>query len=392
MVSPQRPSARGVRAIGPLRALAVANARYWPSVAPETHRELARWEQPAATIADPALRRLALAKLTRERFNAEVAATLATLAPAAHRAQTVRAIVALELLFDYLDGRTEQPSVDPIGEGERLYEPFVDALAPHEQNGGSSRHTDGDAPGDWGYLRALSDRARHGLFALPAAGTLAGSARACALRCAQAQTRIHAVATLGEPQLHEWALEHAPGSGLEWREYAAGCASSVLAAHALIACAADPASSQQDASRIDAAYLAIGATITILDSLVDRAEDHASGRPGFIGLYGHGELQARLPALVGEALARARETPRGDHHAMTLAGVIAYYSTHPGAREAAVREIMLGVRKEVSPTIWPALAVMRGWRTAKRIRALLSERQTPASKSHTSGTAGAHRA
>jgi hypothetical protein len=77
-------------------------------------------------------------------------------------------------------------------------------------------------------------------------------------------------------------------------------------------------------------YLAIGAAITILDSLVDRAEDLAGGRPGFIGLYEDGELQARLPAVVREALARAHEAPHGDHHVMTLAGVVAYYSTHPG--------------------------------------------------------------
>lgn len=118
-----------------LRALAVANARYWPTVAPEAQRELARWLEPARDIPDPDLRALAVAKLTHERFNAEVAATLATLAPSMNRGTAVRAIVALELLFDYLDGRTERPSADPIGEGERMFEPFVGALERPDANG-----------------------------------------------------------------------------------------------------------------------------------------------------------------------------------------------------------------------------------------------------------------
>lgn len=74
--------------------------------------------------------------------------------------------------------------------------------------------------------------------------------------------------------------------------------------------------------------------------------------------------------LVREALARARQAPHGAHHAMTLAGVVAYYTTHPGAREPQARTIAAMLQHELSPTIWPTLAVMRGWRSAKRARAL----------------------
>lgn len=34
---------------GTLTALAVANIRYWPTVAPETRRELTRWAAPTQT-------------------------------------------------------------------------------------------------------------------------------------------------------------------------------------------------------------------------------------------------------------------------------------------------------------------------------------------------------
>jgi hypothetical protein len=194
-------------------------------------------------------------------------------------------------------------------------------------------------------------------------------ARASVERCARAQTLLHAGATLGDGPLREWAGEQSRGSGLDWREYAAGSASSVLAAHALIAAAGDPETSTADARRIDAAYLAIGGVITMLDSVVDRSADAARGEPGFIRLYEIGDqLERALRALTGEALARAREAPHGEHHTMTLAGVIAYYTTHPGARERHARGLVAVVRHELSPTVWPALAVMRGWRAAKRVR------------------------
>jgi tetraprenyl-beta-curcumene synthase len=355
-------------AVGSLRALAVANARYWPTVAPATRRELKRWAGPAGAIEDPELRALALGKLSEERFNAEVAATLATLAPARTRGETVTAIVALELLFDYLDGRTERPSADPLSDGIRLFVPFLGAVTP----GGAGVEETSEAgahPADWAYLTALSGVTRERLLVLPAAAAVSDRAQRAAARCAQAQTRIHAAASLGDAQLRDWADRESAGTGLGWREYTSGCASSVLAMHALIAAAADPATTIEDAARIDAAYLAIGAVITILDSLVDEAEDASRGERGFIRLFDVRELPAVLRALIREALERSREAPHADHHAMTLAGVAAYYTTHPGAREPAARDVAAVVRRELSPTIWPTLAVMSLWRAAKRVRA-----------------------
>jgi tetraprenyl-beta-curcumene synthase len=368
----ERPSQRRrARANGTLGALAIANIRFWPTVAPDVRRALKRWEEPALEIADVGLRQLALSKLAHERFNAEVAATLATLAPRHQRRQTVRAIVALELLFDYLDGRTEHPYAHGIAERAQLFAPFVDAFSPQSTAGRQPANGDGHEPSaDWHYLTELSRSTRDAMLSLPGAPAVAARARASAERCAHAQARLHAVPELGEQQLRDWAVQNGAGSGLEWREYCAAGASSVLAAHALIAAAANPASSEQDAARIDAAYLAICGLITILDSVVDHAQDRARGDRSFIDLYEPGELPERMRTLSREALLRAREAPHGDHHAMTLAGVVAYYTSHPGAREQGAREVVAVLRDELSPTVWPALTVMRAWRAAKAVRKL----------------------
>jgi tetraprenyl-beta-curcumene synthase len=367
LLDPRRPRRQAPAA---LAALARANLRFWPSVAPRAALELRRWERDAAGIADGELRELALAKLRDERFNAEVAATLATLAPAHRRGSTTSAIVALELLFDYLDGRTEAISEDPIGHGRALFTAFTAAVDLAPDAPAPLRAQSAGLP-DAAYLCALSEQTRDRLFSLPCADRVQEVAAAAAARCAEAQTRLHAARMLGDDQLEHWARESSAATRLGWREYIGGCASSVLSLHALIAAAADPRTSVADAYAIDAAYLAIGGVITTLDSLVDQHADEARGEHGFVRLFeSDQELSERLIDLVREAHARAQAAPNGAHHAMTLAGVVAYYTTHPGAREGRAHEVSLQLRRELAPTIWPTLAVMLGWRAAKRARAV----------------------
>src|SRR5665213_1532472 len=117
-------------------ALLLANMRYWTTVAPLVRTQLARWERRAQAIGDPFLRTLAISKLEEERFNVEVAATLATLAPRAQRAGTTEAIVALQVMYDYLDLLSEQPLGDPRSDGNRLFAAFTDALCLEHEPGG----------------------------------------------------------------------------------------------------------------------------------------------------------------------------------------------------------------------------------------------------------------
>lgn len=346
-----------------LVALMAANARYWTGVTPVVRCELRHWAARARMIEDPELRALALFKLRHEAFNAEVAAVAATLAPRAHRAQAVRAIVALELLYDYLDGLTERPLADPLGDGERLFAAFVGAVDP-------SAGLPGDA-----YLNEFAGVVRSAVARLPAGEAIAETARHCALRAAQAQIRMHATPTLGEEQLAEWARVQAGGGRRSrdaepmWREYLAGAASSVLALHALIAAAADPRTSAEDARRIDAAYMSIAAVVTLLDGTVDHARDTRAGELSYAGLYEDPRLLAQaLTHAAREATERAMELPAGAHHLMMLAGAIAYWSSAPGASNELAKPVLANLHGELRMLVLPPLLVMRAWRAAKWTR------------------------
>ena len=126
---------------------------------------------------------------------------------------------------------------------------------------------------------------RAALAELPAGAAIAAAAGRCAARGAQAQIRMHAAPLLGGAQLAEWARAQAKESELAWREYLAGAACSVLALHALIAAAADPRTSAADARAIEAAYLFTGAVVTLLDGVIDHAEDVEAGALSYAALF-----------------------------------------------------------------------------------------------------------
>ncbi len=349
-------------------ALLVANARYWSTVAPLVRRQLHRWRRRAWAIEDPVLGALALHKLNEEGFNAEVAATLATLAPRSHRRDVVEAIVALEILFDYLDGLTESPTGESPDDGYQLFKAFTDAVTPASQPCGDyfryHRGTD-----DGGYLDELVAAVRQAIAGLPTTVKLTDIMRASAERTAEAQLHIHAACIAETGQLERWGKRGATDTQLEWREYVAGAASSVLVVHALITAAADHRTTHAHGLEIDRIYLPIAALPTILDSLIDYERDAMAGQPGYVRYYdGSSVLARQLASVIQDGLARARRVPNGAHHVMTLVGVVAYYASAPSAQSDFARPVTEHIRGHLRPVIGPTLAVMLAWRSAKRAR------------------------
>jgi tetraprenyl-beta-curcumene synthase len=351
-------------------ALLTANVKYWSQVAPQVSRELLRWRTRANAIPDPLLRDLALGKLEAEDFNAQVAATLATLVPRSRRPIAVEAIVALEVMYDYLDGLTESKLKQPLRDSARLFDAFIDALrrsppASTDYYEHQSHHADG------GYLLELSTTVREAITQLPASAAVAEQATRAARRCAEGQVRVHASPQVGLEQLRQWAHSAAP-HGLPWRDFVAGAVASVLAVHAQIAAAACERTTAEDSAALDEVYLSICALSTMLDSLVDYERDLAAGEPWLVELYGDPRsLAQRLSATARASIARVAALRDRGHHLMTLAGVITYYSSAPEARRGQARREIAQLHRELIALLMPPLIVMRLWRLAKQARARL---------------------
>jgi hypothetical protein len=276
--------------------------------------------------------------------------------------------MALQVMFAYLDALTEQPTADPIRDGLQYSRAFVDAVTVSTQSRGDYyAYYPGD--GDGNYLNDLAGAARGALSGLPAVGSIEDAISAAVARCAEAQVRVHAAAYSGNEQLQRWATHEARGSELQWREWLFGAMGSVIAAHALIASAADDRTTPERASEIDSAYLLLCAVTTALDQVVDHEGDILAGEQSYLDLYETPQILAqRVAAVARLAIERARTISNGPHHAMILSGVVSYYTSEPDAMGEFARPVTEHVRRELRAFITPTLATVRAWRAAKRIR------------------------
>jgi tetraprenyl-beta-curcumene synthase len=367
-----------------------AARRYWTGVFPRVHREVDHWRERAGEIPDPVLRALAF-DAQRKRGNIEGAAAFAAFVPRPHRAAVVRAVVAFQAAYDYLDVLAEQPQADPVAGARGLHEALLDSLDPAlGAEGWAGTESLGIESPDYyarypwrednGYLAELVEECRAALATLPSYAAVATAARRGAQRIMEFQSLNLSESQGDHHAFARWArTEIPPATELEWWE-AAAAGGSPLCVYALIAAAADPAVQSEEVEAIENAYFpSIGALHSLLDHLVDRARDAASGERNLIDYYAS-PLQAavRMQGLAERAAAAARALPRGRRHAIVLAGMTGYYLSHTEASTPEARPIVRNVRREIGGLLAPALLVCRARRLTGRLAASSRAESAPA--------------
>jgi tetraprenyl-beta-curcumene synthase len=302
-----------------------AAGSYWLSAFPSAYREVQTGYLQARRIPDPALRELALRALRDKRGNLEGAAAFAVFVRPANRRTAVRALVAYQMIFDYLDTLSEQPSDSPIANGLLLNRGLLTAISPGEPH--ADYYAQGQLGDDGGYLTGLIEACREALTVLPAFATIAGPAWTATERVVVYQSLNHGDGDGRYDSFDRWA-RHPERAHRELRWWETGAAAgSTLGVLALIAAAGSPTLDAEVAGAIEGTYFPwIGALASLLDSLADQREDAASGLRGLIDYYASPEeTAARMGTIAGEAMRRARELPGGPGHALILAAMTGYY-------------------------------------------------------------------
>jgi tetraprenyl-beta-curcumene synthase len=368
------PRRRGADRVVLAAGFAGAARRYWLTVFPRVRHELSRWRERAGEIPDPVLQALAF-DAQRKRGNIEGAAAFATFAPRANRAALVRAMVAYQAAYDYLDVLAEQPRADPVAGSRELHRALLVALdptAPLDRGGGQpdyyARYPRRE---DNGYLAELVDGCRTALGTLPSYTSVAAAARRAAERIVEFQSLNLSEAQGEHDAFALWArTETPPGTELRWWE-TAGAGGSPIGLYALIAAAADPVVDPGDLEAIENAYFPwIGALHSLLDHLVDRSQDAASGQRNLIDCYASPrEAAVRMQALAVRAAGAARALPRGRRHAIILAGMMGHYLADPEASAPDAGAIAGDLRTAMGGLATPTLAVFRARRLAGRLAA-----------------------
>jgi len=305
---------------------------YEASIVALARREIQRWATAAAAIPDPTLRRLAIEAIAIDAGNAEAAAAFAVTAPRHLRRTTVELLVAQQLLLDYVDMVGEQ--IADLQCGLVLSSALPATISNPEWTPGFDPFNDG------GYLVALTAICHRRLRQLPSISAVEQQAEVAATRCAEALAHTHTAARSGDvAELRRWAAKQAGAQGYAWWEIAAG-GNSNLALLALLAAAADPATTHACAREIASAYWPhVCAMSTLLDSIVDHERDASCLNFSFVSHY-PGTRAARDGLIHATRLSLTAVRPlRHSHtHTMIVCGVAGYYaaSATPGSLAASV--------------------------------------------------------
>ncbi|HYV14594.1 MAG TPA: DUF2600 family protein [Conexibacter sp.] len=296
-------------------ALAAVIVRYLTTIQPHAHRELARWRQRAHAIPDPELRTHVLRPFDAD-MSAQGAALFAVLAPLRQQRQLVPLLVAYVLLWSYVDVRTERdPHADP-----HLLDALLDALRPRGSPGPLHALDDG------GYLGALIRACQEGCAALPAWDAINASALRLADEGRAVQAINHGPRQLAEQRLRTWARPQ-----LRWHEQCAA-ASSPLPIHALMALAANPAATADDAHTTATAYQSISALGVLCDHFIDQAEDNGLANHSYLRYYDTPAERARgLGSLAEAARSGVRHLRDSEQHTVILAAMAGMFLSDPKA-------------------------------------------------------------
>jgi tetraprenyl-beta-curcumene synthase len=346
-------------------SFAAAAKRYWLGVFPRVCAERRRREARAQEIPDQLLRQVVVDAL-RKWGNIEGASAFAAFVPRRRRAAAVRAMACFQAAYNYLDMLTELPNTDPTANGRLLHEALLVALDPDAEHLDYYAHH--HLHEDGGYLAETVDGCRAALAELPSYAEVAPAARRAAERIVAFQS-----CNTGEVQgdyvaLERWARANTPpGTGMRWWETAAAGGSS-LCVYALIAAAAEPRVDQAEIEAIEAAYFPwIGALHSLLDNLIDAAEDYATGQRSLIGCYASPCDAATRMGLLAERSMSAAKTLPGRRHELVLAAMASFYLCTPEARAAEAAQVADAVLKALGE---PAAMSMMVFRSRLRLRRL----------------------
>jgi tetraprenyl-beta-curcumene synthase len=331
-----------------------AAVRYWLTVFPLVRWEAHRWRRCAEAIPDPVLRQIALDTQQGERGNLEGAAAFAAFVPLRRRVAVVRAVVAFQAIYDYVDSLAEQPSAVPAANARALHEALRVALCPRARHVLYYRHQ--AQQDDGGYLHRLVDACRSAVETLPSQPVIEPFALRAVARMVEYQALIHSHE--GSVRgLAAWARAERPrGVPLRWWEIAAAGASS-LVVFALVAAAARRSLTRSEGQVLACAYFPwIGALHVLLDSLVDQSHDERHGHHSLVSHYGSAhETAVRLGSIATTAFALAGALDQGERHTLLLAAMSAFYLAAPETQEphaqVARSRILIAFGDLADPTI-----------------------------------------
>lgn len=312
--------------------------RFVRTVFPLVDRELAYWQQYAATHSTQELSRQALASISTKKFHCQ-GGSVYSLYKHVPTEDFVKLVVALQTISDYLDNLCDRAGIADETAFRQLHLAMTDALDPDRPL--SDYYAAYPYKDDGGYLQSLVTTCREQIAKLPAYHLVKAEALRQAGLYSELQTYKHLDPSVREEKMLSWINPHLTSyPGITAWEFAAATGST-LGMFMLCAAACNPNLTASQAAQIGHAYFPwINGLHILLDYFIDEAEDRQGGDLNFVSYYESSEeTLARLTLFVNKARHQAGSLPETAFTLTVVDGLLAMYLSDPKTELPAQRII-----------------------------------------------------
>jgi tetraprenyl-beta-curcumene synthase len=318
-------------------------------VFPEVSRNLDTWTGICEMSGSEMLGKQAQESIRYKKFHAQGGSVYA-LYPNVQMKQTVRFIVALQTISDYLDNLCDRAGVESEAAFRQLHLSMLDAIDPTRPIEDYYRYY--PYKHDNSYLASLVKDCRQLVKDLPSYGLVAEAIKKYIRLYSDLQTYKHLEDTIREEYLKTWAeyyLNNYPQISC-W-EFAAA-AGSTLGVFTLYAAAQDPGLTAEEVRNIDGAYFPwICGLHILLDYYIDLQEDLQTGDLNFTNYYENlKQCEERIAFFTERSLKSCSGLRYSGFHTTVVQGLLAMYLSDPkalwGLNKLASRNILRSAMPE----------------------------------------------
>ncbi len=299
-------------------------------VFPEVNREIVHWENISKNAHDPILSKQALLSIKHKKFHAQ-GGSVFSLYPDADLKKSVKFIVSLQTISDYLDNLCDRTGVYKEESFLQLHTSMLDAVDPNSSP--KEYYMYYPYKDDNGYLKSLVEECQQQVRNLPSYHMVLDKMKKYIGLYSEMQSFKHLSQDLREKRLKSWASQYTPYyPELSCWEFSAA-AGSTLGIFILFASSFNPYLTHQDVQLIENAYFPwISGLHILLDYYIDLLEDEEAGELNFTRYYTDlKHCEERLSLFLERSLESCKQLPYPKFHATVVKGLISMYLSDPKA-------------------------------------------------------------
>lgn len=305
-------------------------AKFVKDVWPEVDCRLNEYKDLLQSGEDTVVAQQALSSIKNKRFHA-IGGSVYSLYPEVDLRNTVKFIVSLQTISDYLDNLCDRAGVFDELSFKQLHLAMLEAVDPSLTL--SDYYLYYPQKSDNGYLKTLVGECRNQVAKLPSYSLVKERIKQLVELYSGLQTYKHLGSDIREEKLTSWAnayLKEYPGINC-WEFSAA--TGSTLGMFLLFAAAHNPKLNGAEADSIYSAYFPwISALHILLDYYIDSEEDKETGDLNFTNYYKTlDHCEQRLSYFIDRSVEQCLKLSHPDFHLTVIRGILAMYLTDPKA-------------------------------------------------------------